>query len=206
MPKVWMYVDGPNFYYSITNTSTNIALGWCDFRKLAEHYLLEKDSVLGRINYFTAPVEDLGHKDGEEERQDRWLDAVHTIPNLRVFKGFYLGDTPGKRREKQTDVSIAVRLVLDALHSEGYDNAILISGDTDLIPAVLAVQNEVPGKKSISVCVPLCEPSSYWTDLIATEGIVVKKITADMLLNSRLPESIPSRRGNINCLEKWKLK
>ena len=201
MKKVWMYIDGPNFYYSIRNTGTDVALGWCDFRKLAEQHLLEADSLLGRIKYFTAPVRDLGHKDGEEERQDRWLNAVLTIPNLRIFKGFYLGDEPNNRREKQTDVSIAVRLVLDALGNEGYDDAILMSGDTDLIPAVLAVRNEIPGKKSISVCVPLCEPSSYWTDSTATEGVVVKKITADMLLNSRLPESIPSRRGNINCLE-----
>ncbi len=206
MRKVWMYVDGPNFYYSMSNTGTNIALGWCDFRKLAEQYLLDKDSTLDRIDYFTAPVKDLGHHDGEERRQNTWLDAVRTIPGLYITKGFYAGSEPSNRKEKQTDVSIAVKLILDAIKGDGYDTAILVSGDTDLAPAVQAVQKEIPGGKSVQVCVPLSEPAFYWTELSGVEGFVVKTITADMLQNSRLPESIRLKREIINCPERWKLK
>ncbi len=206
MRKVWMYIDGPNFYYSIRKSGLSIALGWCDFRKLAEQHLLDANSTLDQIRYFTAPVRDLGHRDGEEERQDRWIEAVHTIPKLQVIRGFYAGNEPVNRREKQTDVKIAIRLILDALQDESYDDAILISGDTDLAPAVLAVQQEIPGEKSVQVCVPLREPSPYWTQISDIEGIVIKRITADMLLNSRLPESIPTKRGTVHCLERWKLK
>lgn len=206
MKKVWMYVDGPNFYYSIKDTGTNIALGWCDFRKLAEQHFLEEDSILERISYFTAPVGDLGWKDGEDQRQEKWITAVSTIKNLQTFRGYYMGDVPKNRREKQTDVNIAIQLLLGALKEDGYDTAILVSGDTDLIPAVLAVQRETLHKKSVQIYVPLREPSHYWTDLAVTEGIVVKKITSDMLLDSRLPETISSRRGNVNCPENWKLK
>ena len=206
MKKVWMYVDGPNFYYSIKEPTQNNPLGWCDFRKLAEQHFLEQDTVLERINYFTAPVRDLGRNNGEEKRQNDWLKAVRTIPGVRIFSGFYSGRDPNHRREKQTDVNIAVRLILDAFQSQGYDSAILVSGDTDLIPAVKAVQKEVPGKKSIMVCVPMDEPSHYWTDLAMTEGTVVKKITTDMLLHSRLPEFIPSKPDNVYCPERWKLK
>ncbi len=204
MKKVWMYVDGPNFYYSIKEPTQNNPLGWCDFRKLAEQYFLEQDAVLERINYFTASVGHLGRSIGEDGRQEDWLKAVRTIPDVRVFSGFYSGRDPNHRREKQTDVNIAIQLLLGALKEDGYDTAILVSGDTDLIPAVKAVQQE--GKKSVLVCVPMDEPSRYWMDLAMTEGTVVNKITADMLLHSRLPEFIRSKRGNVYCPERWKLK
>ena len=41
----------------------------------------------------------------------------------------------GKPREKGTDVKIAVDLIVGAVDDE-YDTAILISSDTDLIPAL----------------------------------------------------------------------
>ena len=207
MKKVWMYVDGPNFYYSLNNSGSPIALGWCDFRKLAENHLIDADSSLGRISYFTAPVEDLGHTNGEESRQNTWLDAVRTISGLRVFKGFYAGTEPSNRREKQTDVNIAIRLVMDALASDSYDYALLVSGDADLVPAVLAVHKEIPGGKSVHVCVPLSEPARCWLELRAVEGIIIKQITEDMLSNSRLPDVIKvPRKPNIYCLERWKSK
>jgi hypothetical protein len=37
--RVWMYVDGYNFYYAVKRASRNlvpIGFGWCDFRRLAE--------------------------------------------------------------------------------------------------------------------------------------------------------------------------
>ncbi|TSC89135.1 MAG: Uncharacterized protein G01um10143_516 [Parcubacteria group bacterium Gr01-1014_3] len=41
----------------------------------------------------------------------------------------------GRPREKGTDVKIAVELVVDAVDNK-YDTAIVISSDTDLIPAL----------------------------------------------------------------------
>jgi hypothetical protein len=48
--------------------------------------------------------------------------------------------------EKQTDVNIALRLFELAVQAK-YDKAILVSGDTDMIPAVKAVQKTFPAKK-----------------------------------------------------------
>ncbi len=45
----------------------------------------------------------------------------------------------GKIREKGTDVKIAVDLIIGAVDNH-YDTAILISSDTDLIPAVSCVK------------------------------------------------------------------
>ncbi len=55
--------------------------------------------------------------------------------------------------EKQTDVNMALYLVLYALQ-ERYDKAIIVSGDTDLLPAVKGVRGAFPGKQ-IGLVIPI---------------------------------------------------
>ena len=50
--------------------------------------------------------------------------------------------------EKMTDVNIAVHLLIDAIEDK-YDVAMLISGDSDLVPPIIAVQNKFPDKRVI---------------------------------------------------------
>jgi len=54
--------------------------------------------------------------------------------------------------EKQTDVNIATHLLVDAFNDK-YDTAILISGDSDLVPPVKAVHNQF-SCKAVSVFFP----------------------------------------------------
>ena len=61
-------------------------------------------------------------------------------------------DSPG-REEKQTDVNIALKLLRLAVEN-AYDKAIIISGDTDLIPAVRTVKEMYP-EKQIGVVIPI---------------------------------------------------
>lgn len=63
-------------------------------------------------------------------------------------------ERPSKiREEKQTDVNIAVYLVKEAFNNN-YDTAILMSNDTDLIPAIKAVKESFPEKK-VGVLFPI---------------------------------------------------
>lgn len=57
------------------------------------------------------------------------------------------------REEKQTDVNIALRLLELAVQGR-YDKAIIVSGDTDLIPAIKAVHRTFP-QKQIGVVIPI---------------------------------------------------
>lgn len=205
MEKVWMYIDGPNFYYGLRNQShLPIGLGWCDFRKLAENYFIDENFHLERIKYFTAPVGDLRHDAGEEQRQNIWLNAVRTIKGLQVIPGYYTKKS-GSREEKQTDVNIAVHLILDAIKENGYDNAIVLSGDMDLAPAILAVQNDLPKCKSVRVCVPLFKPSERWKELSRIHDFSLQEVTGDMLKGSRLPDRISSRGAAVICPDRWKM-
>lgn len=55
--------------------------------------------------------------------------------------------------EKQTDVNIAIHLLQLAIQDR-YDRAVIVSGDTDLIPAVKAVRVTFPGKQ-IGIMIPI---------------------------------------------------
>jgi uncharacterized LabA/DUF88 family protein len=55
--------------------------------------------------------------------------------------------------EKETDVNIATALIEDAVEDR-YDTAILVSGDSDLRPAVAAVKRLRPGKRIIAAFPP----------------------------------------------------
>jgi uncharacterized LabA/DUF88 family protein len=55
--------------------------------------------------------------------------------------------------EKQTDVNIAIQLFKLSIEDK-YDKAIIISGDSDLIPSIHAVRNTFPNKR-IGVVIPI---------------------------------------------------
>jgi len=178
MQNVRMNVDGYNFYYAIKEKyhlkrvgmgqESLIGLGWCDFRRLGERMIDPYAERITDIKYFTARVEkDYPGFPGEKDRQQDWLKAVRTISGLRVIMG-YLGPPRGdpakslkpSRKEHYTDVNIAVQILLDALGPTGYHKAILICGDTDLAPAVYAVQRGmvdrglIPSGRTVDVWSP----------------------------------------------------
>ncbi|MFA6132932.1 MAG: NYN domain-containing protein [Phycisphaerae bacterium] len=100
--------------------------------------------------------------DAKVKRQGLFLDALSTLRNLQVFEGHYLGKTVECFRcggtwrtheEKMTDVNIATEILTDAFNDH-FDTAILISGDSDLVPPVLAVRQYFPGKKIVAAFPP----------------------------------------------------
>ncbi len=142
-----VYVDGFNLYYgSLKGTPYR----WLDLRRLSGR-LLSNDTIQ-RVRYFTAfisarpgdPVNDPGRR----QRQQTYLRALRTIPNLSIHTGHYLSST--KRRplahppqhgprivevldsqEKGSDVNLASYLLLDAFDRDCEAMAI-ISNDSDL--------------------------------------------------------------------------
>ena len=124
-PKWAMYIDGYNFYYAIKKQlpSTQLHLAWCDFSLLARE-IIDGRGALSGIKYFTALVDGFERGEIEKERQALWLRAVESNPLIKSVQGFYSG--PGgyiERKEKETDVNIALALVGDA-DKQVYDCAI----------------------------------------------------------------------------------
>ena len=232
MSGIWMYVDGYNFYYAIkgeyktkrlrSGLDSHIGLGWCDFRRLAGAAGMTSGSAsVARIKYFTAPVtnEDPFHdRPQESERQQNWLDALRTIEDLEIVYGRHLQPEGKRREEKQTDVNIALELILDGIDPNGYDRAILLSGDTDLAPAAWTAMHKIQGPLQqaglqprplqVQVLLPPMQSARGWSKYFEDRKahIDIIKTTEDMLAASLLKYSI--RNGNqqiVECLPEWRL-
>ena len=76
---------------------------------------------------------------GEFRKRDR------TCPNCRRMYSSH--------EEKQTDVNIAIHLFRLAIQDR-FDTAMIVSGDSDLIPSIKAVKSTFPSKK-VGVLIPI---------------------------------------------------
>jgi uncharacterized LabA/DUF88 family protein len=152
--RVMTYIDGFNLYYGLKEASFN-RYYWLDMTKLSSQ-LLQAGQVLIETKYFTARINGPAGCP-RRKRQTTFLDALSTLPGLRIFEGHYLGKpancnscgaTWTIHEEKMTDVCIATELLMDA-HADKFDTAIVISGDSDLVPPVNAIHSFFAAKRVI---------------------------------------------------------
>lgn len=156
MARYCFYVDGFNVYYSLNNKRFR-KYKWLDYRKVAESIARTDDSITG-IFYFTTFVE---WKPASVSRHKQYIKALRSVRVDTVLGRFMqkkvrchiCGRRYKTREEKQTDVNIALHLICDGIN-DLYDRAVIVSGDTDLIPAIEAVHKILPDKE-IGVMFPL---------------------------------------------------
>lgn len=158
MARIFFFVDGFNLYHAFDAHARYRKYKWIGLSKLCACYVVDKKDAISGIEYFTALVtwdpgkvarhnifikaqENEGVKVvyGEFKRKDRKCKLCHKI--FRTFE------------EKQTDVNIAIRLFQLAIQDR-YDKAIIVSGDTDLLPAIKAVQTTFPSNQ-VGVVIPI---------------------------------------------------
>jgi 6-hydroxy-3-succinoylpyridine 3-monooxygenase len=122
------------------------------------------DEVVG-IKYFTALVEPKVLDSHKRSRQNLYLNALRTLPKVRVILGAYQDrevtclatcrqryDVP---EEKKTDVNIAVHMIDDAINGR-VDRIVIVSGDSDLEPAAAWIRKRYP-KIKMTVYLPALE-------------------------------------------------
>jgi len=152
--KVSFLIDGFNLYHSIEDlyVGHKIKAKWLDVKTLLRTYFTdsefknlskERHSFNG-IYYFTA----LRHHVAEEKpqsisRHERYINALESTGIEVVYGGFkpktikcgVCSETFIKYEEKKTDVAIATKL-LELAHKSHSEVYVIVSGDTDLIPAI----------------------------------------------------------------------
>jgi uncharacterized LabA/DUF88 family protein len=157
MDKVIAYIDGYNLYYGLRDQGWK-RFYWLNLQKLAEQFL-KPNQTLVETKYFTTIVK---YPDDKRRRQQVFLEALQTLPNLSIFYGHFLSDpvtchqcghTYTTHHEKMTDVNISVELMKDAFQDR-FDVAFLISADSDLVSPVRIVQQLFPKKRVISIFPP----------------------------------------------------
>jgi uncharacterized LabA/DUF88 family protein len=139
MDRVAVFIDGSNFYnklkdLGIRNTSK------FNYRGLAE-WLAHRRNVV-YCGYYIGVVR---ARPGDTKAEAMKNQQVNLFNNLQskhqrftVQRG-YIMENHGVYHEKGVDVKIAVGLLTGA-YEDSYDTTILLSSDTDLIPALQKVR------------------------------------------------------------------
>ena len=157
MPRVAVFIDGFNVYHALTSDPRTKKHRWLNLEQLARCFLTSNDS-LNEIFYFTA----LALWDAEKVAKHKtYISALRTTSVQPILGAFRRKDkycTLCRRKyltyeEKRTDVNIAIKLFQTAI-IDSWDSALIISGDSDLIPAIEAVKKSFPSKQ-IGVIIPI---------------------------------------------------
>jgi len=161
MKRVDFLIDGFNLYHSLIayHKDTGVKTKWLDINSLCSSYihLFGKDAQLGSVFYFSAipyylssqyPDKIVRHKNYIE-----CLKSTGVIPELGRFKEktVYCNKCKSyllKHEEKETDVSIGVKL-MEVFLRDLCDCAVIISGDTDIAPAAKRCVKLCPQKEVI---------------------------------------------------------
>src|SRR3989339_540855 len=123
--RVAVYIDGSNF----------------DFRGLAEWLAVGREIISCRYYVGVVRAEENNEK-GQRLRKEQQKLFAHLSSSAQnfVIKRGYMMNNCGVYHEKGVDVKLTVDLLVGA-YDNLYDTAILISSDTDLIPAIKKVKH-----------------------------------------------------------------
>jgi uncharacterized LabA/DUF88 family protein len=157
MNRVSFFIDGFNVFHSLDSEKIYHKYKWLDLSSLAKCFVSSKDTVVD-IYYFTSYAE---WEPAKKARHQLLIRAL-TMKGVKiVFGKFKLRDkkcrlchkTYQTFEEKQTDVNISIKL-FQCAHNDTFDTAILMTGDSDIVPAIIAVKETFPAKR-IGLVIPI---------------------------------------------------
>lgn len=153
-----VYVDGFNVYYrALRGTDCK----WLNPLALARS-LLDPTDTVDRVRYFTARISSRSGDLEAPKRQQAYLAALGTIPEVTVHYGRFLTkqkwrplvDDPSQfvnvmdSEEKGSDVNLAAYLLNDGWRDR-YDAALVLTQDTDLCEPLRFVKHDL--KKDVGL-------------------------------------------------------
>ena len=195
-----VYVDGFNLYYGSLKGGPH---KWLDLERYFT--LLRSGDVLVRIHYFTAEVS------GEAKpRQAAYLRALSTTPGVHIVLGKFKPRTvecragtgmhlPKARRlfvapaEKRTDVNIGLQMLEDA-YEDRCDVFVLVTGDSDLVPAVDRVRALFP-QKQVIVYVPTRDRYRGAAVELRSAATRNRDLPLELLRHAQFPARLPDGSG-----------
>jgi uncharacterized LabA/DUF88 family protein len=164
--------------------------------KLLVCNLLQNNQTLVEIKYFTSRVSNNPEK---QKRQNTYLEALESV-GVNIYYGNYQSDKIECKRcgniwptynEKMTDVNIATQILIDAFQDK-YDMAMLISGDSDLVPPIKSV-HEIFKNKRVFVAFPP-KRHNQSVALMAKGSLTIGR---KKLVDSQFELEVPKRDGYI---------
>lgn len=202
-PRTFVYIDGFNFYYGCIRRSP---YRWLDLFRFAQAILPKNEIV--KVKYFTAIVKPASWDQSKSVRQQTYLRALATIPQIEVFLGSFqahavrrpLADGSGSvvvvdTKEKGSDVNLATELLVDGF-ANAYDVAVIVTNDSDLTAPVRAVCR-------LGKAVGILNPHKRQSVDLRKCASFVKPVRPWALRQSLLPPLLTDANGEIHKPAGW---
>ncbi|NTW54550.1 MAG: NYN domain-containing protein [Chlorobaculum sp.] len=162
MNRVSFIIDGFNLYHSLKNAQHvlgNVSSRWLNIHSLcaAQLFHFGRAAVLSEVYYISAYARHLeASKPDVTKRHQEYVECLQSTGVIAVMNRFkrkdvrcrYCHRSFSKFEEKETDVMIATKL-FELLHADKCDTAVLVTGDTDLAPAIRTGTLLFPSKKIV---------------------------------------------------------
>lgn len=206
--KTSVYIDGFNLFFGALRKTP---YRWLNLAALCQ--LMLPRHRIDHIWYFTARVKPRPQDPQQPMRQQMYLRALATLPNLTVIYGHYLSHPVMmplarsvatkpkyveviKTEEKGSDVNLATRLLCDAFRN-AFDASVVVSNDSDLVEPIRIVKMEL--KKIIGVLNPHQHPSRE----LVQQATFVKQIRSGVLAASQFPDTLEDAHGVFRKPATW---
>lgn len=196
MSRVGCYIDGFNLYHAIAALGRP-ELKWLNLSALAKSFL-EKNDTLATVAYFTAVM----RWNPEKARRHREYLAALRAAGVEIVESKFQKTNKFCRQyqrwcdfneEKQTDVAFAVRVISDAF-SERVDRVLLLTADSDQIPLVRQIRDNLP-LVSVEVLAPPGRRSQARELCAAATKFV--EISAGRLGTCKFPRNVADEAGRV---------
>jgi uncharacterized LabA/DUF88 family protein len=139
--RVFIAIDGSNFYHKLKSKEIGLVhLSDFDYKKFAL-WLAKKNRISEYIYYIGQIREERGNKKSLILKRDQDRLLAYLRNQDFIVKTGYILKSDGSYHEKGVDVQIAVDICMKAVRNE-YDCLVLVSSDTDLIPAIKEVRQQ----------------------------------------------------------------
>lgn len=207
--RVIAYVDGFNLYYCALRKAR---CNWLNLSSLVSS-LLPKYHIAG-VKYFTARISPNPFDPDQHVRQQTYLRALATLPDVSIHYGSFLGVEKNlpeaaawkngiykpvlvwKMEEKGSDVNLATHMLCDGFRDK-YDVAALVSNDTDLEEPLRIVREEL-GKG-----VALLSPAKYPSSKLVRYASTIRRIRQGPLQAAQFPPTLTDAIGTFFKPPSW---
>lgn len=205
-----VYVDGFNLYYGALKGTQ---YKWLDLPKLCR-LLLPNENVV-KVRYFTARVKSEPANPDVAARQDAYLRALGSCPDVSIHYGTFMRSTTRMRlanppatgaqtvevlktEEKGSDVNLGSYVLLDAFRGD-CDLAVMLGNDSDLVTPLRMVKEEFGTR--IGLINPHPRDASRALQQIGVSFI--KPVRKGVLASSQFPPKVRVGRGVVARPASW---
>lgn len=199
---VYAYVDGFNLYHRVLENHSGRK--WLNLRTLIQSRF--PNDTIARVRLFTASVDDHNPRSGKRRRQETYWRVLRDtgvqveLGRIESRERKCKADSCGKYlsfahlTEKMSDVSMALRIVTDAIDSPP-GIVCVVTADLDVLPA-LKMLKERGIKARLCLFLPGGDPAHYYSRLENFGGIAsLHQITGPDVEHFQFPDPCPLGSG-----------